>query len=602
MNTLLVLCSILTPLLISSFWLSGWLYFFLLVFALLVALILKFINPGRFSNNLDQLKCELVEKTEMLKYAEIEKQKLIDNAFQVATSKRELLSKISHEIRNPMNAMWGMASMLNETQLTKDQKNYIASILKSGNELLHVINDIVLKDVLQYSKVESNRKLEARPFNLRDIIEDVLEAFSIDGKNGEVGLYYTIDTAIPPQIIGDALRLRQILMNLTENALSYTKSGAILISAKISEPILNGLKLEFEIKDSGFGMSYEKLKNVSIDLLRTETSDEDSKQIGLSLTICKKLIQLMGGFIEVESKENEGTIFRFTINTSKSITALQARQDYSFNIFNGKKVLLIDTNEKGSEYLTLLLNSWGLVAKYANDSQSAHSFLEQNKDTQMILLDQSVIEAEGSTLAISLHKTFPDLALVLLSNHGDNTFSKQRYLFRSVITKPYKHKKFIQKLIDIFNCNESSEKYEKTLSEEFAKRHPLNILIAEDDSMNQEMIAMVMERLGYKPLIVSNGKEVLEYVSHQYFDLILMDIQMPEMDGLEATRMIRLCLDSQPIIVAMTANTLQGDREECIEAGMNDYISKPLNLSNLVKILEKWSIDGQEKIDLKMSA
>ena len=133
MNTLLFLCSILTPLLVSSFWLSGWLYFFLLVFALIVALILKFINPGRFSNNLDQLKCELVEKTEMLKYAEIEKQKLIDNAFQLATSKRELLSKISHEIRNPMNAMWGMASMLNETQLTKDQKNYIASILKSGN-------------------------------------------------------------------------------------------------------------------------------------------------------------------------------------------------------------------------------------------------------------------------------------------------------------------------------------------------------------------------------------------------------------------------------------------------------------------------------------
>ncbi len=602
MKTLLNLCNSLMPLIINPFWLSGWFYFFLLTLVLILGLIFKFINLGRFSRYHDQIKCELVEKTELLKYAEIEKQKLIDNANVLATSKRDLLSKISHEIRNPMSAMWGMASMLNETQLTKDQKNYTVNILKSGNELLQVINDIVLKDVLQYSKVESDRKLEVRPFDLRDIIEDVFEAFSIDGKNGIVDLHYQIDHTIPPQIIGDAIRLRQILMNLTENALRYTKEGSILVTAKVSEPMVNGLKLEFEVRDTGCGMSYEKLKSISIDLVNTESVEEDNNHIGLSLTICKKLIQLMGGFIEVESKENDGTIFRFTINTGKSNTILQPRQDYGFKIFNGKKILLINKNEKSCEYLTSLLNSWGLIASYSNNRQSALSFLENNKDTELILLDQSMLVIDGSNLAILLHKTFKDLPLILLSNNRDKTSDKHRYLFRSVISKPYKHKILIQKLIDIFNCSSSFEKYEKTLSVDFAKKHPLNILIAEDDSMNQEMIAMVMERLGYKPLIVSNGKEVLEFVSHQFFDLILMDIQMPEMDGLEATRMIRLCLDSQPIIVAMTANIMQGDREECIEAGMNDYISKPINLSNLVKVLEKWSIDGENKMSFKLSA
>ncbi len=595
--------SIHSPLiLMAAFWLWGWFYFIVLAVAAVPLFIYMRFFISKIKNKNAHIEGILVEKEELLKYAVINEQKAKEEAVMTNRSKNELLSKISHQVRTPMNAMLGMTSLLNETNLNIEQREYMSALLKSGEDLLSMINDILMKDVLQYSKLESAKALESKYFNLRETIEEVLDVFASKASQRNIDLLYKIDDHVPVQIVGDTLRLRQILMNFIENAFRFTDEGEVFIGVQVAEHSVGGLSLEFEIRDSGRGMNYERLKQISVDLVEEEADSEQPKRhIGLALNICNKLVRLMGGFIEVESEENAGTTFRFTICTGKDSSVTYSQKQIEIKKAKGREVLIIDDNATSLQLLKEQMNKWDMAVHTAQNGEEAIAIVSKVPGLHAVLTDFNMPGMNGVSVATEIKKINPSLPIVLMQKNGEEIIGESRHLFQSFINKPLRQQNLANLLNSLFDNNHDKSN-ESILSSGFAEKFPLKILVAEDDAMNQQMIKMVMKKLGYECMIVKNGKEVLEEVSHFNYDFILMDILMPEMDGLEATKMIRLCLEAQPVIVAMTANTLQGDREDCIGAGMNDYLSKPLNLSALVSILEKWSVHSREKYKLEMRA
>ena len=567
---------------------------------LLIALFVYYrFSLRKMKNHQEYLKGVVAEKKELLKYAVINEQRALEEAAVNNRSKRELLSKIIHEIRTPMNVMWGMASLINETKLNNEQREYCDTLLKSGEELISKINDILTKDILQYSQIDSAQDLDSKNFNLRDTIEEVLDVLAPKAATKGLDLLYKIDSKVPAQIAGDALRIRQILMNLVENAFRFTTKGEIFITVDISAYTINGPILQFEVKDSGKGMTQKRFGEISTALAVNEDLNDNQSGLGLTLAICKKLVTLMGGEIRVESAENTGTTFRFTIAVAKG-QSMNMKKELEINNFHGKKALIIDENEVSANIIKEQLGNWGIEALTAGDANSALAIMKKNTNLAFCVIDFAIANREGMSLTHELKKT-SEIAMLLMHKSHEVVEAENKRLFKSNIIKPIRLQNLAKVINETLN-NTSGVNSGMVLSSDFAQKNPLNILIAEDDAMNQQMIKMVLKKLGYDATIVTNGKEVLEEVGHGNYDLILMDIQMPEMDGLEATKMIRLCLNSQPIIVAMTTNSLQGDKEECLAAGMNDYISKPVNLQSLIKILEKWATHTHKKNSIELRA
>ena len=568
---------------------------------LLIALIVYFrISIHKIKNNQEYLKGVVAEKKELLKYAVINEQRALEEAAVNNRSKRELLSNIIHEIRTPMNVMWGMASLINETNLNNEQREYCDTLMKSGEELISKINDILTKDILQYSQINSAQDLDSKNFNLRDTIEEVLDVIAPKAATTGLELLYKIDKKVPLQIAGDALRIRQILMNLVENAFRFITKGEIFINVEVSSYTISGPILLFEVRDSGKGMSKKRCEEISIALAANEDVNDNESGLGLTLAICKKLITLMGGEIKVESAENGGTTFSFTIAVATGQYLMNLKKDLEINNFQGKKALIIDENEVSANIIKEQLVNWGIEALMAVDASIALEIMKKNKNIGFCIIDFAIASRAGMSLTHELKK-ISEMRILLMHKSHEVVEAENKKLFKSNIIKPIRLQNLAKVINETLN-NTSGISSGMLLSSDFAQKNPLNILIAEDDAMNQQMIKMVLKKLGYDATIVINGKEVLEEVGHGNYDLILMDIQMPEMDGLEATKMIRLCLNSQPIIVAMTTNSLQGDKEECLAAGMNDYISKPVNLQSLINILEKWATHTHKKNRIELRA
>jgi CheY-like chemotaxis protein/signal transduction histidine kinase len=586
-------------LLLTAIWFTWW--FNLLVLLMVVAggFIWHNLKMNALLHQNANLERKLLERTELLSYAKTNAQKASDDAASANQNKSALIAKISHDIRTPMNTIMGMASLLTETTLNNEQQEYTSTILFSGENLLSAINEILMNDILEYSKFESGKELEYKEFDLRTNIEEVIEVFALKAGLADVELVYDLGLNVPSQIVGDALRLRQILMNLVEHALHYTSHGEIFLGVKLLEQREdNRIKLEFEIRDNGTGLSSEKLA-ILAKQLNTDLTDSSNPQIDIALTVCKKLIRLMGGTVTVESEEKKGTTFRFTIITTVGKQAFRSNIQSEITKLKGKKVLIADSHITVSHLLRDQLEIWNLAPTLANSANRALAILGQRNDFDLVMIDMNFLEMDGIELAERIKKINQDLPVVLMNKKGSETYKKQPELFTSIINKPLKQHVLSTQLLNLL-AQKTKETLatdaKQKLSVDFAKQYPLNILIAEDDKMNQKLVTKVLNKLGYEPQIAENGKDVLEVVSHKNYDLILMDVQMPEMDGLEATRMIRVCLSEQPIIIAMTANTLQGDREECFKAGMDDYIGKPVRLDGLVNIIEKWALQGQQKL------
>jgi signal transduction histidine kinase/CheY-like chemotaxis protein len=434
------------------------------------------------------LQKELEELHEQLDSSITKEQRAYKEAERAKAVKRDLLATVNHEIRTPMNGMLGMTSLLVETPLSNDQREYVDTIRYCGENLLSTVNNILVSDILNFSKSDrEGEALDKKDFEIRNCIKEVLTMFVNRIEPGGPDLAYCIEAQVPEQVNGDRKRLSQVLMNLVENSVRYTRKGEIVIHVRSVAPPPDAptdgrIGLAFEVRDTGSGITPGKMDQLFKGIAVQEPGGspgpaEEKGAVGLGLVVCKKLVELMGGAISVESVPDRGSVFTCQIYFAPAIKPKYSPLNPGFSEA-GKKIKLTGISN------------------------------EQN-------------------------------------------------------SKPM-------------------------LSEEFAKEYPLHILLAEDNDINQKLTMKVLTKLGYKASLAQNGKEVLEMADIEQYDLILMDVQMPVMDGLEATRMLRLCLNRQPVIIAMTANAMEGDQDACIQAGMDDYISKPVEITALLKRLEKW--------------
>lgn len=507
-------------------------------------------------------------------------------AEQANSAKSIFLATMSHEIRTPMNGVIGMATLLSQTSMTHEQREYTETIISSGDGLLTVINDI-----LDFSKIESgNMELENARFDLRDCIEGVLDVFSAKATSAGVDLVYQIGSQVPYYVMGDMQRLRQVLINLVGNALKFTKQGEILVQVELLKQTGIEVKLCFEVRDTGIGIPEDKLDRLFVAFSQVDVSHTRKYGgTGLGLIISKRLVQLMGGVIGVESVVGQGSCFHFTITARASE---QATEEYRNLNRDGKQLLLVDDNETNLHILEGQLRNWGFEPLLADSGLKALEIMRTGTRIDMVITDQQMPEMDGLKLAAIIKEKYPSVSIVLLSAIGDKLHKNYMHMFSGTLTKPVKHHQLSELLHSLLigkrnQATLESDSEKLILSDKFATFFPLRILMAEDNLVNEKLFVWILTKLGYTPKTTGNGKEALyEAITGQY-DVVFMDVQMPEMDGLEATRLIRIEPIVQPYIIAMTANAMLEDRKECLEAGMNDYISKPLTQQDVKLSLQR---------------